>query len=52
MESTSLFNIYLEKQRKFIALVKEIQFTFNSKEYKEHGYSFKQYIKMKWNISQ
>eukprot|EP00833_Pecoramyces_ruminatium_P009682 jgi/Orpsp1_1/1183714/evm.model.c7180000086396.1 len=51
MEDTSLFNIYLEKQRKFVSLVKEIQISLNSKEYKNQGYSLAQYSKMKWNIS-
>eukprot|EP00833_Pecoramyces_ruminatium_P015339 jgi/Orpsp1_1/1189371/evm.model.d7180000071489.1 len=51
MEQTSLFNIYLEKQRKFVALVKDIQSSLNSKEYKNQGYSLGQYSKMRWNIS-
>eukprot|EP00833_Pecoramyces_ruminatium_P013353 jgi/Orpsp1_1/1187385/evm.model.d7180000057338.1 len=51
MEESSLFNIYLEKQRKFIALVKDIQLSLKSKEFKGQGYSLKQYAKMKWNIS-
>eukprot|EP00833_Pecoramyces_ruminatium_P000051 jgi/Orpsp1_1/1174083/evm.model.c7180000048847.1 len=43
MEQTSLFNIYLEKQKKFVSLVKEIQASLNSKEYKNQGYSLAQY---------
>jgi len=52
MEDASLFNIYMEKQRKFITLVKEVQNIFNSKEYQKQGYSFKQFTRMKWDISQ
>eukprot|EP00833_Pecoramyces_ruminatium_P008092 jgi/Orpsp1_1/1182124/evm.model.c7180000079991.1 len=51
MEETSLFKIYLEKQRKFISLVKDIQFSIKSKEFKSLGYSLSQYSKIKWNIS-
>jgi len=47
-----LISAYFEKQRKFIALIKDIQVSLNSKEYKKHGYTFNEYIKMKWNISQ
>jgi hypothetical protein len=42
----------MEKQRKFITLVKEVQNIFNSKEYQKQGYSFKQFTRMKWDISQ
>jgi len=52
MEDASLFNIYIEKQRKFISLVKEVQNSFNSKEYQKQGCSFKEFTRKKWNISQ
>eukprot|EP00833_Pecoramyces_ruminatium_P013236 jgi/Orpsp1_1/1187268/evm.model.d7180000056460.1 len=51
MEDKSSLNMYLEKQKKFISLIKEIQNSLNSKEYKNQGYSLNQYTKMKWNIS-
>ncbi|KAL6611093.1 hypothetical protein U3516DRAFT_872267, partial [Neocallimastix sp. 'constans'] len=47
-----LNSVYFEKQRKFVALIKEIQNSLNSKEYKNQGYTFNEYIKIKWNISQ
>jgi hypothetical protein len=43
---------YLDKQRKFVSLVKDVQINLNSKEYKKQGYTFNEYIKLKWNISQ
>jgi len=52
MSKSVLTSAYLEKQRKFVALIKEIQTSLNSKEYKNQGYTFNEYIKMKWNISQ
>jgi hypothetical protein len=43
---------YLYKQRNFVSLVKDVQINLNSKEYKKQGYTFNEYIKLKWNISQ
>jgi len=43
--------IYLSKQKKFKNLVKSVQTSLKSKEYKQQGYSFDEYIKKKWNIS-
>ncbi|ORX88071.1 hypothetical protein BCR32DRAFT_288824 [Anaeromyces robustus] len=44
-------NIYISKQRKFKSLVKSVQRSLKSKEYKQHGYSFDEFIKKRWNIS-
>jgi len=44
-------NIYISKQRKFKSLVKSVQRSLKSKEYKQHGYSFDEFIKRRWNIS-
>jgi len=52
MSNTNISSFYFEKQKKFVALVKDIQISLNLKEYKKQGYTFNQYIKMKWNISQ
>jgi hypothetical protein len=52
MTESILNSVYFEKQRKFVALIKEIQNSLNSKEYKNQGYTFNEYIKIKWNISQ
>jgi len=43
--------IYIKKQTKFKNLVKGIQMSLESKEYKSQGISFDKYVKMKWNIS-
>jgi len=54
MEETLFENplsIYLSKQRKFKNLVKDVQKSLKSKEYKQKGYSFDEFIKKKWNIS-
>lgn len=51
MEKSSLFKIYLEKQKKFISLVKDVQSSLESKEYIKQGYSFNEFIKIKWNVS-
>ncbi|KAG4087283.1 hypothetical protein H8356DRAFT_960907 [Neocallimastix lanati (nom. inval.)] len=51
MENISVSS-QIEKQRAFITLIKDIQVSLNSKEYKKQGYSFNEYVKMKWNISQ
>jgi len=51
MENISLSS-QIEKQRAFISLIKDVQVSLNSKEYKKQGYSFNEYVKMKWNISQ
>jgi len=55
MQETTFFenplNIYLSKQRKFKNLVKNVQKSLKSKEYKQQGYSFDEFIKKKWNIS-
>ncbi|KAL6591729.1 hypothetical protein U3516DRAFT_570081 [Neocallimastix sp. 'constans'] len=52
MQKINLSNAYLQKQNTFVALVKEVQFSLISKEYKKQGYSLNEFIKMKWNISQ
>jgi len=52
MNHSNLSSIYIEKQRKFVSLIKDVQISLKSKEYKNKGYSFNEYIKMRWNISQ
>eukprot|EP00833_Pecoramyces_ruminatium_P010899 jgi/Orpsp1_1/1184931/evm.model.c7180000091636.1 len=44
-------NIYFEKQKYFRALVKNIQYSLQSKEYKHYDYSIDEFIRLKWNIS-
>ncbi|KAG4107739.1 hypothetical protein H8356DRAFT_1024075 [Neocallimastix lanati (nom. inval.)] len=51
MENNSLSS-HIEKQRAFSSFIKEIQISLNSKEYKKLGYTFNEYVKMKWSISQ
>jgi len=51
MENNSLSG-HIEKQRAFSSFIKEIQISLNSKEYKKLGYTFNEYVKMKWSISQ
>ncbi|ORY66908.1 hypothetical protein LY90DRAFT_667835 [Neocallimastix californiae] len=43
---------YAEKQRAFVSLIKDVQSSLVSKEYKKQGYSLNEYAKMRWNISQ
>jgi len=43
--------LYLSKQIKFRELVKDIQNSLNSREYIRLGYSFDNFVRMKWNIS-
>jgi len=52
MESHTVYSSYFEKQNAFVTLMKDVQISLNSKKYKVDGYSFKDYIKMRWNISQ
>jgi len=52
MCDNNFLNIYFEKQKKFVSLIKDVQTSLCSKEYKTQGYSFNEYIKMRWNISQ
>jgi len=52
MQKINLPSAYLEKQNAFVTLVKEVQFSLNSKEYKKQDYALNEFIKMKWNISQ
>ncbi|ORY44582.1 hypothetical protein LY90DRAFT_671597 [Neocallimastix californiae] len=47
----TIYSTYIEKQKKFKDLVKSVQYHLNLKEYKKQGYSFDEYVKMKWNIS-
>ncbi|KAG4098852.1 hypothetical protein H8356DRAFT_1424409 [Neocallimastix lanati (nom. inval.)] len=47
----TIYSTYIEKQKKFKSLVKSVQYHLESKEYKKEGYSFDEYVKMKWNIS-
>jgi len=42
---------YLEKQKAFKTLVKDVQKSLQAKEYKELNQSFEGFIKSKWNIS-
>jgi len=51
MQDPSLIS-YFERQQKFVSLVRDIQFSLNSKEYKNQGYTFNDYIRMRWNLSQ
>ncbi|ORX51766.1 hypothetical protein BCR36DRAFT_369679 [Piromyces finnis] len=55
MQENTLFenplSMYLTKQKKFKTLVKSVQNSLKSKEYKQQGYSFDEYIKNQWNIS-
>ena len=51
MESITQYSTYLSKQMKFKSLVKEIQKSLESKEYITLGYTFTDFVKMKWNIS-
>jgi len=44
-------SLYLAKQNKFKTLVKSVQKSLKSKEYKQRGYSFDEFIQKKWNIS-
>ncbi|KAG4096027.1 hypothetical protein H8356DRAFT_1044137 [Neocallimastix lanati (nom. inval.)] len=44
-------NAYFEKQRSFKALVKSVQRSLQSKEYKLYTCTFEEFIKSKWNIS-
>jgi len=43
---------YAEKQKAFVSLIKDVQTSLVSKEYKKQGYSLNEYTKMRWNISQ
>jgi hypothetical protein len=52
MQNVTVSASYLEKQKNFKSLVKEIQTSLKSKEYAKEGQSFNDYVKMKWNISQ
>jgi len=49
--STISLNSYLEKQKRFIILVRSIQYSLNNKEYKQYNYSIDEFIRMRWNIS-
>jgi len=51
MQDPSLIS-YFERQQKFVSLVRDIQFSLNSKAYKNQGYTFNDYIRMRWNLSQ
>jgi len=42
---------YFEKQRSFKALVKDVQQSLQSKEYKLYSCTFDEFIKSRWNIS-
>eukprot|EP00833_Pecoramyces_ruminatium_P006439 jgi/Orpsp1_1/1180471/evm.model.c7180000073546.1 len=42
---------YLKKQNSFKILVKDVQFSLQSKEYKNLNCSLDEFVKMKWNIS-
>jgi len=50
-KTQSHLDYYISKQNKFNTLVQEISKTLNSKEYMKLGYSFDDYVKMKWDIS-
>eukprot|EP00833_Pecoramyces_ruminatium_P004362 jgi/Orpsp1_1/1178394/evm.model.c7180000065108.1 len=52
MSEINLTTAYFEKQRKFVSLIKDVQISLTSKEYKKQGYTFNEFIKIKWNISQ
>jgi len=43
---------YVLKQKRFKYIVKQIQKSIISCEYKNKGYSLNEYVKKKWNISQ
>eukprot|EP00833_Pecoramyces_ruminatium_P011833 jgi/Orpsp1_1/1185865/evm.model.c7180000095689.1 len=47
----NFINAYLKKQNSFRNLVKEVQSSLQSKEYKKLNYSLDEFVKMKWNIS-
>ncbi|ORY66910.1 hypothetical protein LY90DRAFT_667837 [Neocallimastix californiae] len=52
MERVITSSTYAEKQRAFVSLIKDVQSSLVSKEYKKQGYSLNEYAKMRWNISQ
>jgi len=52
MERVISYSTYAEKQRAFVSLIKDVQSSLVSKEYKKQGYSLNEYAKMRWNISQ
>ena len=47
----SYLNDYFNKQIKFRTLIKEIQKELKSKDYIQQGYTYDEFIKIKWNIS-
>lgn len=42
---------YLLKQNNFKSMVKNIQHALNSKQYKDQGFSFDEFVRINWNIS-
>jgi len=50
-DNSFYLKLYIQKQNNFKKLVKEVQRALNTKEYIKEGYSFNEYIRIKWNIS-
>jgi len=51
MTGINYINSYLEKQKNFKILVKDIQYSLQNKEYQRNNLSIDDYIKNRWNIS-
>jgi len=51
MKGINYINSYLEKQKNFKILVKDIQYSLQNKEYQRNNLSIDDYIKNRWNIS-